>query len=153
MRRTPITIIMTGPIQAEINTLAADAAPRETGGLVLGWWHSADTVIVRHAIAVPDTHASRVSWVRHPHAAAKALADALTELAHPLIGYVGDWHSHPSPCDASTRDRLSITETSRQYPNPIVLLVHLPDGTFDAHAAQAGRLRAATTQERGDTWR
>jgi len=138
-----VDVLLTGPVLAELRAAAPVTAPRETGGLLLGWWRTEHAIVVRHALEVTDRRATRTSWVRHPRQARLVLARALTELAHPLLGYVGDWHSHAIHSIASGRDKTSIAETSRQYAHPLVLLVYLPDGTFDVRAAHAGQLRPA----------
>ncbi len=146
----PVLIHVTGPAIAEASELAAAAAPKETGGLLLGWWTDG-TVIVRHAIEVLDPKASRFSWNRRPRAARRALNDALQVLHHPLLGYVGDWHSHPEVCGASRRDEESLAKTSQGYREPLALLVHLPNGTIDVRAAHAGTLRPGRLQTSNDT--
>jgi hypothetical protein len=60
-----------------------------------------------------------------------------------MAGLVGDWHSHPAPVDPSTTDELSLRHASRQYPQPLALLVHQPDGHLDLHVAHQGRSRPA----------
>lgn len=60
-----------------------------------------------------------------------------------LAGYVGDWHSHPAACGASSQDVTSIRRASRQYTEPLVLLVHRSDGTLDHVVAHRGRRRRA----------
>jgi proteasome lid subunit RPN8/RPN11 len=137
-----VDIHLTGPVRDELRSAAAAAAPKETGGLLLGWWDG-PRVIVRHAVEVPDRRATRESWTRRPRVARRVLRQALDEFDHPLLGYVGDWHSHPSVCAASSRDLDSIAETSKQYDRALVLLVPLPDGSVDVRAAQSGRRRAA----------
>jgi proteasome lid subunit RPN8/RPN11 len=138
-----IKVRLTGPVRAEMTASAAAAAPRETGGVLLGWWDG-DTVVVRHAIEVPDKRATNTSWVRRPRNARRVLRAALAEHNHPLLGYVGDWHIHPKVCSASWRDVESIADTSKQYDDPLVLLVHLPDRTLDVRAAHAGNPCGAT---------
>jgi proteasome lid subunit RPN8/RPN11 len=137
-----VTVQVTGPAESELADLARAAFPREAGGLLLGWWDG-DGVIVRHAIDVPDRRANRNTWTRHPRAAARALEASLLELAHPLLGYVGDWHSHPEVCGASDQDLRALATTSRQYERPVALLVHLPDGTLDVRAAHRGKAHPA----------
>jgi hypothetical protein len=142
----PFQALMSGPALAELNAAAQAALPKETGGLLLGWWdtcEAAETVIVRHAIEVPDRQATPTSWVRRPRAAQAALSWALTTLGHPLLGYVGDWHSHPEACTASRQDKESILRTSLQYEHPVLLLIRLPDDAVDLTAAQAGKSRPA----------
>jgi proteasome lid subunit RPN8/RPN11 len=135
----PVAVDLTGTVLDEVRAAASAATPRETGGLLLGWWDE-DGVVIRHAIEVPDKRASRVAWLRRPTSVKRAWEQALVELDHPLLGYVGDWHSHPEVCDASGRDQLSIAETSNQYERPIVLLVHRPDDTTDVRVAHRGTL-------------
>ncbi|WP_327640858.1 Mov34/MPN/PAD-1 family protein [Kribbella sp. NBC_00482] len=132
-----VRVWLAGPIATELNDLATAAAPRETGGLLLGWWDD-DALVVRHAVEAPDRQASRSSWNRRPGVAKRALNIALQELDHPLLGYIGDWHSHPEVCGASGRDTQSLAATSLQYADPLVLLVHLPDRTLDVRAAHRG---------------
>ena len=45
------------------------------------------------------------------------------------IGYVGEWHSHPSPSGPSTVDRAAMRATARVSFNPIALLVFAPGAT------------------------
>jgi proteasome lid subunit RPN8/RPN11 len=140
---TRLQVLLTGPVRAEMAAAATAAAPWETGGLLLGWWEG-DQVIVRHAVEVPDRRATTTSWVRRPRVARKIMHAALQQYNHPLLGYVGDWHIHPERCTASRRDVQSITETSRQYDEPLVLLVRMPDGSLDVRAAHRGHCRMAT---------
>lgn len=137
---TDVSVWLSGPVRSEMANFAAVAAPRETGGVLLGWWDD-DMVVVRHAIEVPDKAASRFSWNRRPRATRKALDAALAALDHPLLGYVGDWHCHPASCGASSQDEASVAKTSRSYKRPLALLVQLPDDVIDARAAQGGTLR------------
>jgi proteasome lid subunit RPN8/RPN11 len=143
MSDTLVHVLMTGPVLTELRTAAKAAEPKETGGLLVGWWDTGSTVIVRHAIEVPDRQATPTSWVRRPRAARRALTHALSAFGHPLLGYVGDWHSHPQLCSASRRDLMSLAETSLQYEHPVLLLVRQPDDTIDVRAARGGIPRAA----------
>lgn len=140
---TVTTVQLTGPVEAEMAAFAVAAAPKETGGLLLGWWEG-DTVVVRHAVEVPDRRATSTTWVRRPRVARRVLKTALREFDHPLLGYVGDWHVHTAICAASGRDVKSITDASRQYDDPLVLLVRMPDATLDVRSAQRGTPRRAT---------
>jgi proteasome lid subunit RPN8/RPN11 len=118
-------------VTATIAAAAVAAHPRETGGLLLGWWDSG-RVIVRHAVEVLDPNATETSWVRDHHTAQIALRDALGDHGHPWLGYVGDWHSHPVACGASGHDITSIQRASGQYEQPLVLLVHQVDSRIEA---------------------
>ena len=146
MTAGPVEVLLSGPVHAELRAAAGAALPRETGGLLLGWWDIRDTaevIIVRHAIEVPDRRATLTSWVRRPRAAQAELSRALAVLCHPLLGYVGDWHSHPKAYTASGHDRAALINTSLQYEHPVLLLIHLPGGEIDMTSAHAGDLRPA----------
>lgn len=148
----PVEILLSGPVLAELRVTAGAALPRETGGLLLGWWHTrdaAEVIVVRHAIEVPDRRATHTSWVRRPRAAQAALSRALAVLSHPLLGYVGDWHSHPKAYTASGPDRASLLQTSLQYEHPVLLLIHLPDDKIDMTCAHAGEPRPARLRREG----
>ena len=136
--RNSTEVALTGPVPQEMRAAADAAAPKETGGLLLGWWDEHGDVVVRHAIEVEDRWATRTSWTRRESRARRALAVALQELDHPLLGYVGDWHVHPLQCGASGRDHASIVKTSRQYDQAIIMIVRLPDSSMDLIAAQLG---------------
>jgi Prokaryotic homologs of the JAB domain len=148
MTAAPVEVLLTGPVLAELRTAARAAEPKETGGLLLGWWNSGDAIVVRHAIEVPDPQATPTSWIRRPRAAKAALARALTALGHPLLGYVGDWHSHLAPRPASWQDQTSLAQTSLQYQRPVLLLIHLPGDMVDMAAAHAGEPRPAKQRHR-----
>lgn len=126
-----------------IAAAAVAAHPRETGGLLLGWW-DADQIVVRHVVEVSDPGATSNSWSRDQPGAQAALDATLHEHEHPWLGYVGDWHSHPAQCGASRQDVASIRRASKQYPEPLALLVHRLGGTFDYVIAHRGRRRSAT---------
>ncbi len=126
-----------------IAAAAAAAHPKETGGILLGWWDDGQ-VAVRHAVEVPDPHATTNSWSRDELRAQAALDAAMAESQHPWLGYVGDWHSHPTAHGASKQDLASIRRASRQYDQPLVLLIHPADSAFGAIAARRGRRRQAT---------
>ncbi|AXB44625.1 hypothetical protein A4R43_20710 [Amycolatopsis albispora] len=118
-------------VTSTIAAAAAAAHPRETGGILLGWWLE-ERVIVRHAVEVPDPDATRTSWTRDHDTAQAALQVALSDQGNPWLGYVGDWHSHPGACGVSSQDLASIQHASDQYDQPLVLLVHRADGLVEA---------------------
>jgi len=143
VKRPPVTVEVDPDATGLIVVVVAAAHPRETGGLLLGWW-AADRIVVRHAVEVPDPGATTNSWTRDEPRAQSALDAALTEHQHPWLGYVGDWHSHPVACGASSQDVASICRASVQYVRPVVLLVHRTGGAFDHVVAHRGRTRRAT---------
>jgi proteasome lid subunit RPN8/RPN11 len=141
----PVTVMCHTGVAEVINRSAATAAPRETGGLLLGWWEPG-AVVVQHAIEVVDPAATESSWCRSEETAQQALARALDQLDQLWLGYVGDWHNHPKPCLPSNTDLASISRASRQFAEPLALLVHTPGDILDVRAAHRGRPRPARLQ-------
>jgi proteasome lid subunit RPN8/RPN11 len=139
-RAVAVQISLSRQARSVVEGAAARAHPRETGGILLGWWEE-PAVRVELAVEVPDPDATGHGWTRHERAAQLALDEARRAAEHPWLGYVGDWHTHPAVCDASRNDVIAIRRASRQYDHPLALLVHRADGTFDARAARAGRTR------------
>ena len=138
MRPSRLSVELHPDAAATISSAAAAAQPRETGGLLLGWWDNG-RVVVRHAVEVPDPDATTNSWSRDEHPAQAALDAALADHEHPWVGYVGDWHSHPAACGPSSQDKTSIQRASSEYDQPLVLLVHRADGVTEAIVADRGR--------------
>ena len=95
---------------------------------------------------MPDPNATTNAWSRAEARAQSALDEALLELEHPWLGYVGDWHSHPAACGASTQDRAAMRRASRQYAHPLVLLVRRIDGALDHVVAHRGRIQTVAAR-------
>lgn len=105
-------------------TAAADGShPYETGGILLGW-RADPAVVVAAAIEVVDVGASPHRYRRH-HAAAQAeLAAALSvEPRDSPLGYVGEWHVHPTDHGPSWQDRREMAAISRRSGAPVALIV------------------------------
>ena len=141
--KVPVQVDVHSDAVDVVSAAAAAAHPRETGGLLLGWW-DANRVVVRYAVVVIDATATATSWSREQTHAQAALDSALAEHQHPWLGYVGDWHSHPAHCGPSRQDLASIRRASRQYTQPLILVVHRFDGVLHHLAAHRGRVRTVT---------
>ncbi len=148
MTRRLVRVVVASDATDLIAERAEQTAPKETGGLLLGWWEDT-TVIVGHAVEVPDPEATTNTWTRLEDAAQATLEAALRDLGHPWLGYVGDWHSHPAMLDASSTDELSLCRASSQYAKPLALLIHRPGGRLDVRVACQGRLRVARLDRHG----
>ena len=142
----PVTARVHPIAAATIATASAAAAPAETGGILLGWWDGG-LVVIRHAMEVPDADATTTGWTRNEQRAQIVLAAALAEHAHPWLGYVGDWHTHPAPCGPSRQDERSIRRASRGYAMPLLLLVYRSDQRLEARAARGGRTHSVILEE------
>lgn len=140
MKQSPLAVDVHASATTVISAAAAAAHPKETGGLLLGWWDNG-RVAVRYAVEVSDPEATTNSWTRDELRAQAALDAALAEYQHAWLGYVGDWHSHPAACSASWQDLVSIRRASRQYDQPLVLIIHRADRVLETIAARRGRRR------------
>lgn len=138
-RRHKIIVQMRPGAAAAMHEDAERAAPKETGGLLLGWWDG-DRIIIEDVTEVTDAGATSNSWMRHEGLAQKSLGGILATSTNELLGYVGDWHSHPADCSASGPDIYALKRASKQYQLPIVLIVRKPNDQLEFHAAKNGWL-------------
>lgn len=103
--------------------LASNALPQETGGILLGC-RVDGVVAVNRFLEVADRQASSLSYRRRHRIAEAALAEALSVGdAGTVLGYVGEWHSHPAPLGASSQDLEELTRISQGTAQPIALIV------------------------------
>jgi proteasome lid subunit RPN8/RPN11 len=103
-------------------TTAERAAPRETGGILLGHRDGSD-VHVERCIVVPDQQASGHTYVRSYKAAQRLLDEALGDRRRQLMGWVGEWHSHPNPGGPSPRDLRELSRLAREDGQAVALVV------------------------------
>lgn len=143
-RRARVTVGHTA--RDDIDEYAGRAHPRETGGLLLGWWDDQGVHVIA-AAEVTDPRATGVRWTRSQSTAQQVLERAIEAISDPMVGYVGDWHSHPAAVGPSPPDRAALVRVSRQYTTPVVLVVHRSDGRLDVLTAQSGRIVRSTVQD------
>lgn len=131
---------------ASMHEAGTSGLPRETGGILLGF-RAADAVVVTRALVVHDTRSTDHHYVRNEVHAKLALATART-LSPPVIGYVGEWHTHPADQPPSSTDVATITDVASGHTDTVALLVvpFSPGGPQPPHAligthAPARRLR------------
>lgn len=116
-------------IRAEDHTLKAaeaqarTAAPKELGGILIGWWEDNHIAVVHALIPVPDEHAGHTHYERRWSSAQQILDDYLRRSNDARIGYIGEWHSHPGPYPPSWTDRSELKSISRQSGRPVALIV------------------------------
>lgn len=149
MKRQPAHI----DLRAEaFETIAAETAnylPRETGGILLGYRENS-TIVATHALVVQGQGATTNRYVRDDVRANAVLAEFLAQRADDdPTGYIGEWHSHPSPTGPSLMDRDTMCATAKTSTGPIALLVYAPSGPGEVFGLVAHRQRfgRATTKE------
>ena len=105
----------------------------ERGGILVGYRRGLN-VVVEDALTVPDPRANRTTYVRRPKPAADVLAAYLRH-ADPLVGYVGEWHTHPEPQPPSGIDHQAMRMMTRRNRDPTAMVVAAlePDGTIELH--------------------
>lgn len=93
------------------------AAPKETGGLLLGYRHSPQEVVVS-AIVGPGPRARHGIRSFEPDAEWQRAEVALRyEAAGRRLHYLGDWHTHPGGIPTLSRlDRSTLHQTARYGP-------------------------------------
>ena len=79
-----------------------EALPAETGGVLLGYidFNVNSIVVVDALSAPPDSEGSMISFERGVAGLAKSVEEASRRTAG-VVGYVGEWHSHPRGHSAS----------------------------------------------------
>lgn len=95
-------------LAAHLKALRLAALPNETGGVLLGYHDfSVGAIVLVEALPAPsDSHASPGSFERGTSGLVKAVQDA-SERTAGIVGYVGEWHSHPRGHSAApSRDDL-----------------------------------------------
>lgn len=102
-------------LATHLNALRLAALPNETGGVLLGYHDfNVGAIVLVDALPAPsDSHASPGSFERGTAGLAKAVRDVSARTAG-IVGYVGEWHSHPSGHSAkpSRDDLIQLAELS-----------------------------------------
>ena len=109
----------------------AQALPVETGGILLGF-RTPEAIVVTRAVSVPDPPSSRHSY-RLRRRRAQALMSAAQVDAPAVIGYVGEWHSHPADVPPSRTDERALGAAARMAAGPVALLVPAYPASGRAH--------------------
>lgn len=149
MTRPPTRIDLRVDAYETIASETANNLPRETGGILLGYQENG-TIVATNALVVHGKGATTTRYVRDDVRANARLKEFLEQRADDdPIGYVGEWHSHPSPSGPSPTDRATMRATAKGSAKPIALLVFAPDtaGKFYGLIAHRQRLGRATTKE------
>lgn len=89
--------------------VAQAAKPHEAGGILLGVFSDA-IPWVTHAVVVPSTEVGPNHYVI-PGGITPLLVDCARTIDDRL-GYLGDWHAHPSDIGASPQDRSTMRKTA-----------------------------------------
>lgn len=114
---------------------AIEAGSKELGGILVGWWEDSNTAVVYDLLIVPDSNAGWNRYKRKHNAAQEVLNIYRDGLDDHRVGYVGEWHSHPTPQQPSGTDRASLASISRRSSSAVALVVLSVDrGDVTPHA-------------------
>lgn len=148
----PATIDLTEHAQEVLRQRGRDALPIETGGVLLGC-HVDGRPVVSEVVEIADDDATENRY-RVPEGVVQAAVTAARK-DDARLGYLGEWHSHPSGEGPSPLDVAAMLalETDNDTTEPILVLVH-PDangrGHLDAFVTRDGRVTPATISSTGD---
>ncbi len=130
---------------------AERAHPRETGGVLVGVT-AGGRPWVTHAIEVPSKK-SASTFYELPAGARSRVVESLRE-ADGRLGYLGEWHSHPSDVAPSSTDVSTIAalEATGDCTRPVLFVLrrrHDGDYQIDARQWSRGSLRPLRLIEAG----
>lgn len=117
------------------------ALPVETGGVLLGF-RADGLIIVTRTLVVADPGGGRRNYLRHRGRAQELLAEFRSQLPS-VVGYVGEWHTHPADQGPSGTDLGSLREVGGLTTGPVGLLVlsYPASGEVRLHGALGMRRR------------
>ena len=113
-----------------IQQCAARSDPRETGGILVGY-RTDTAIVVVEAVEVCDREAATNRYHRDAKEAQGILDARLKEEPPPsLLGFVGDWHSHPQNVGASSVDLATLRDNALSDGDTQALIVakRVPEG-------------------------
>lgn len=122
MRLSP-RLLVAADAWETVRDVSERALPREAGGILVGFRMASDVVVDR-AVEVPDPDADRHGYVRRQAQAQRALDAVLdAEPRSSLLGWVGDFHSHPADHPPSSQDLRSLRRSARADGQVLAMLV------------------------------
>lgn len=146
MKTAHRTVAIYPQAREAIATETLEALPLESGGVLLGYYEDHNMVIT-DALIIRSAKSTTNRYVRDDVEANRQLSEYLAERSNEdPVGYVGEWHSHPVPCQPSKTDLNAIRSTASQTTRPLALLIcsWATDPIFQAVvAAHEGRGRIA----------
>lgn len=110
-----LSVFYDDALAAHLKALRLAALPNETGGVLLGYHDfNVGAIVLVDALPAPsDSHGSPGSFERGTAGLARSVQDASARTAG-IVGYVGEWHSHPRGHSAapSRDDLIQLAELS-----------------------------------------
>lgn len=130
----PVIVDVTERAHHDLRELARQALPNETGGVLVGCFVD-DRPVVTDVVEIRDADATACAYRVPAGKTAEVVAEARAR--DKRLGYLGDWHSHPSESGPSMLDVATMLATADDSgtSKPLLILVHPNGPTADAVAA------------------
>ncbi|MCL8250368.1 Mov34/MPN/PAD-1 family protein [Aeromicrobium fastidiosum] len=119
---------------------ARRSTKHERGGILIGY-RANNRIVVYDALVVEDPQARYAQYTRRSEEAQRELDAWMSCSDDPLLGYVGEWHTHPEPVPPSATDRAAAAALALRSKEPLALLVAAlqpTDRTVILHALITG---------------
>lgn len=126
IQSTDAGVLLTEDALQTMLLAGADSLPRETGGILVGF-RTRQQVVVTRACLVEDDASSTHDYRLDVTVAGMALMQ-LRSGPDDIVGYVGDWHTHPAPTPPSALDESSLRRAAAASGDLLALLVVSFDG-------------------------
>jgi hypothetical protein len=148
----PITVDMSETAQRALRDAAHHALPNETGGVLLGCVID-ERPVIAEVIEITDPDATARCYTIPEGRVNDAVSEA--QARDPRLGYLGEWHSHPSGAGPSPLDLATMLGAAQDSgtSDPILVLVHprtSDSRTVTAYATTRAGLRTAEICVTGD---
>lgn len=105
-----LQIVWDAHVRQKIRSQRSEHLPNETGGVLLGYFDQvSQKVFIVDALPAPDdSHEEATGFVRGVAGLEEAVKSA-NDLTANIVGYVGEWHSHPQHCSSDpSRDDIKL---------------------------------------------
>jgi hypothetical protein len=148
----PPTIMITEAARRTMIAAAHELHPDETGGVLIGLLDDTGAPCITHAVEFRPEQPSPKQYLVLEGSTTDAVDAA--RVTDPRVGYLGEWHSHPTDQPASPMDRITMTSLAA-HPDtgdPVLLVVRPTGGdnfAVDAHIFLDANLMPAPLVEIG----
>lgn len=115
-------VYLTDQARDSLRTAARGSVKLEHGGILVGY-RSGRELHVYDALTVPDKTSDGCNYLRRSIPAEQVLQAYLEGANESLLGYVGEWHTHPQLVPPSGIDIRSMREISRGNAHTTALIV------------------------------
>jgi integrative and conjugative element protein (TIGR02256 family) len=137
-------VIMDIGLQEKSGKIRMSHLPDETGGVILGYIDQKlkHIYVVDVLNAPPDSEADRTGFTRGVEGL-KAALDEVTRRTDNMVGYIGEWHSHPEFTSAypSRLDRVLVKQLAAKLElegHPALMIIVGSTGELSVSVKEAG---------------